>query len=76
MPRKKGNKQSTAAVTTPVIVAKCTGCQVNGQLKACQFCQYLECETCIEKHRQTDKLSQRKTMIQTRIASLRQQTGE
>ncbi len=79
MPRKKGNKQAkqaNATLATPIFFAKCTGCQVNGELKACQFCQYPECTACIEKHREADKLSQRKAMLETRIDSLRQQTGE
>jgi hypothetical protein len=79
MPRKKGNKQtnqSNATSTAPFIFAKCTGCQVNGQLIACEFCEYPECATCIEKHRQEDTLSQMKAMIRTRIDSLRQQTGK
>ncbi len=76
MPRKKGNKRSNETSATPVIFAKCNGCQMSGQLTACEFCQYPECAACIEKHRQADKLSQTKAMIQTKIDSLRQQTGE
>jgi hypothetical protein len=79
MPRKKGNKQAkqfNETLATPVIIAKCTGCQVNGELKACAFCQYPECAACIEKHRQADKLSQAKAIFETKIDYLRQQTGE
>jgi hypothetical protein len=73
MPRRKGKKQTKQSDTTldiPVIFAKCTGCEMSGELKACEFCQYPECAACIEKHRQADKLSQ------TKVDTLRQRTGE
>jgi hypothetical protein len=79
MPRRKGKNQtaqSTTAASTPVIFAKCNGCQVSAELQACQFCQYPECAACIEKHREADKLSERKAMLEARIDCLRQQTGE
>ena len=73
MPRKKGNKQSHAtSVISSVIYAKCACCQVVGELKACELCQYPKCVSCIEKHRQEDKLYQRKT----KIDFLHQQTSE
>jgi hypothetical protein len=75
MPRKTA-KQPNATLDTPAFFAKCNGCQVNRELKACEFCQYPECAACIEKHREADKLSQKKAMLETKIDSLRQQTCE
>ena len=79
MPRKKGKKQTNSLIPstmTSVIFAKCTGCQANKELQACMFCQYPECAECIEKHRQADKLAQRKAMLETRINHLREETGK
>jgi hypothetical protein len=76
MPRKKGTKQANATLATPAFFAKCNGCQVRGELKACNFCQYPECTACIEKHREADKLSQTKAMFETKTDCIRRQTGE
>jgi hypothetical protein len=81
MPRgRKQEKHTTAQSvirhTHQAFTAKCVQCGVKQELQPCDICDRAKCATCVEKHREEEKLSQKKAALESKIGILRQQTGK
>lgn len=81
MPRRKKGKnhtttQSSTGHALQAFTAKCAQCEVKQELQVCDICDRAKCATCVEKHREEEKLSQRNAILENKICLLRQQTGE